>query len=63
MMTDSITVEFSLSVDTILNIIGGAMIVVTVVVFTVMGKVIYLFFGSDRSPRCQEVRVCVCVSV
>ena len=43
-MTDSITVEFSLSVDTILNIIGGVMIVVTVVVLTVMGKMIYFIF-------------------
>ena len=39
MMTDSLTVQFSLSVDTLLNIIGGAMIVVTVVVFSVMGKI------------------------
>ena len=42
MMTDYLTVQFSLSVDTLLNIIGGAMIVVTVVVFSVMGKIKYL---------------------
>ena len=42
MMTDYLTVQFSLSVDTLLNIIGGAMIVVTVVVFSIMGKIKYL---------------------
>ena len=44
MMTDYLTVQFSLSVDTLLNVIGGAMIVVTVVVFSVMGKIKYLNF-------------------
>ena len=37
-MTDTISVQFSLSVDTLLNIIGGAMIVITVVVVSVMGS-------------------------
>ena len=41
-MTDTISVQFSLSVDTLLNIIGGAMIVITVVVVSVMGSKIYL---------------------
>ena len=39
MMPDILTVQFSLSVDTILNIIGGAMLVVTGVVVTIMGIV------------------------
>ena len=41
-MPDTLTVrvQFSLSVDTLLSIIGGAMIVVTVVVFSVVGKII-----------------------
>ena len=54
MMTDSITVEFSLSVDTILNIIGGAMIVVTVVVLSVMGKMIYFVFLSVNNQRLKR---------
>ena len=39
-MPDTLTVQFSLSVDTLLSIIGGAMIVVTVVVISVLGKII-----------------------
>ena len=39
-MPDTLTVQFSLSVDTLLSIIGGAMIVVTVVVISVVGKII-----------------------
>ena len=54
-MTDSITVEFSLSVDTILNIIGGAMIVVTVVVFSVMGKMIYVFSVCQQSTSEKKI--------
>ncbi len=53
-MTDSLTVQFSLSVDTLLNIIGGAMIVVTVVVFSVMGKIkhLYIVCQQSTSPQC-----------
>ena len=54
MMTDTITVEFSLSVDTILNIIGGAMIVVTVVVFSVMGKMIYFVFSVCQQSTSEK---------
>ena len=41
-MSDTITVQLSVSVDTLLTIIGGAMIVVTVVVISVVGKIIKL---------------------
>ena len=51
MMTDYLTVQFSLSVDTLLNIIGGAMIVVTVVVFSIMGKIKYLFSLSFNNQQ------------
>ena len=41
-MSDTITVQLSVSVDTLLTIIGGAMIVVTVVVISVVGKIVKL---------------------
>ena len=45
-MSDTITVQLSVSVDTLLTIIGGAMIVVTVVVISVVGKIIKLLILS-----------------
>ena len=59
-MTDSLTVQFSLSVDTLLNIIGGAMIVVTVVVFSDMGKIKYLYIVCLQSTSISSISSFVC---